>query len=246
MKNKTLFVSVLLFCFATAYTQTEDNKKNIVKTNLPAYAFRNYNLTYERSLLRWLSIGVSYGKMPEGSIPFTEQVFSESDPGEIDLTKAEMSSSQITIEPRLYLGKGICHGFYVAPYFRQTKIEMENIIYIMSFETEDTPLAVSGKTDGTGFGLMLGSQWFVGKKNNWVIDWWIVGGHWGSGKGNLDAKSDRLLTTDEQIELEEEFADLDDVEGVEYTITTNDYGLKMDYTSPWAGLRVGLSLGYRF
>ena len=69
MKTKKLIPVLLLLFFMSAYSQSPVDKKNIVKTNLTAYIFRNYNLTYERSLTSWLSIAVSYGKIPEGEVP---------------------------------------------------------------------------------------------------------------------------------------------------------------------------------
>lgn len=246
------FIPVLLLLFSvSAYSQSAVDKKNIVKTNLTAYIFSNYNLTYERSITRWLSIGVSYGKIPEVKIPLLDQYLSEED-SDYNFKEALISNSQITIESRFYLGKGYGKGFYFAPYYRRSKIQMNNVVYTMYFGNDDTddtpsPLTVSGETTGNSFGLMLGSQWFMGKKNNWVIDYWIIGGHYGTSKGNFDALSDRVLTPEEQVELKEVLEDVDlSAADFETTVTTNDRGAKMALTGPWAGLRVGLSFGYRF
>lgn len=249
MTTKKIIPVLLLLFFASAYSQSSDDKKNIVKTNLTAYIFRNYNLTYERSLTRWLSLGLSYGKIPEGEIPFSKQFLEEDDESEFGLDNVQFSNTQLTIEPRLYLGKGYGRGFYLAPYYRQTTIQIDNLIYNMSFENDDfaTPVTLSGKMNGNSFGLMLGSQWSIGKKNNWVIDWWIIGGHYGNSDGNFDGISDRVLTPEEQVELKEALEDIDLSKAkFENTVTTNDRGAKMVLTGPWAGLRSGLSFGYRF
>jgi hypothetical protein len=248
MKTKKLIPILLLLFYASAYSQSADNKKNIVKTNLTAYAFRNYNLTYERSLTSWLSIAVSYGKIPNGEVPLLNQILKEDD-SDFSFKDVQFSNTQITIEPRLYLGKGYGHGFYFAPYYRQSKIQLDNVVYSMYFGNYDTatPLNTSGKITGTSYGLMLGTQWFIGKKNNWVIDWCILGGHYGTSKGNLDAITDSVLTPDEQAELKESLEDIDlSVANFKTTSTTNVHGAKMVLTGPWAGLRAGLSFGYRF
>lgn len=249
MKQKKLIPVLLLLFFASAYSQSPDDKKNIVKTNLTAYIFRNYNLTYERSLTSWLSLNVSYGKIPEGEVPLLNQFLKEDD-SDYNFTEAQFSSTQLTIETRFYLGKGYGHGFYLAPYYRQSKIQMDNVVYSMYFNEDydnSTPVTFSGKMTGNSFGLMLGSQWFLGKKNNWVIDWWIIGGHYGNSDGNFDGISDRVLTPEEQVELKEALEDIDLSKAkFENTITTNDRGAKMALTGPWAGLRSGLSFGYRF
>lgn len=248
MKTKKLIPVLLVLCFASAYSQSSDNKKNIIKTNLTGYIFRNYNLTYERSLTKRLSIAVSYGKIPAGEIPLVNQFLKEDDI-DFNLNSVQFSSTQLTIEPRFYLGSGYGHGFYLAPYYRQTTIQIDNLIYTVSFENDDfaTPITLSGKMNGNGFGLMLGSQWFLGKKNNWVIDWWIVGGHYGSSDGNFEGISDRVLSSQEQVELKEALEGIDlSVANFETTITTNARGAKMNLTGPWVGLRSGLSFGYRF
>ncbi len=249
MKNRASIAVALLFCFASANSQSIDNKKNIIKTNLTGYIFRNYNLTYERSLTRWLSIAVSYGKIPEGEIPFSKQFLEEEDAAEFGLDEVQFSSTQFTIEPRFYLGKGYGRGFYFAPYYRQTTMQIDNLVYNISFENDDaaTPVTLSGKMNGNGFGLMLGSQWTIGKKNNWIIDWWIAGAHYGTSDGNFDGISDRVLTPQEQAELQEALEGIDiSVANFETTITTNARGAKIALTGPWVGLRSGLSFGYRF
>lgn len=249
MKTKTLFAAVLLSCFVSSQAQDLDSKKNIIKTNLTAYAFRNYNLTYERSLLKWLSLSVSYGQIPEGKIPFSSQFFDTEEEPEFDVNSAQLSNTQFTIESRFYLGKGYGRGFYFAPYYRQTKIKMSDVVYNMYFDAidDDVPVTFSGNITGNGFGLMLGSQWALGKNKNWVIDFWIVGGHYGTGDGNFDGITDRILTPQEQAQLQESLEDID-LSGSDFetTITTNARGVNMVLTGPWAGLRSGLSLGYRF
>ncbi|MGZ9734931.1 DUF3575 domain-containing protein [Flavobacterium sp. GNP002] len=249
MKTKKLIPVLLLLFFMSAYSQSPIDKKNIVKTNLTAYIFRNYNLTYERSLTSWLSIAVSYGKIPEGEVPLLNKFLKEDD-SDYNFNEAKFSNTQITIEPRFYLGKGYGHGFYLAPYYRQSKVQMDNVVYTLyidDFDENAVPVAFSGKMTGNSFGLMLGSQWFLGKKNNWVLDFWIIGGHYGTSEGNFDGISDRVLTQDEQVQLKESLEDID-LSGAKFetTITTNNRGGKMALTGPWAGLRSGLSFGYRF
>ena len=127
---------------------------------------------------------------------------------------------------------------------------MDNVVYTLYIDDVDenaVPVTFSGKMTGNSFGLMLGSQWFLGKKNNWVLDFWIIGGHYGTSEGNFDGISDRVLTQDEQVQLKESLEDID-LSGAKFetTITTNNRGGKMALTGPWAGLRSGLSFGYRF
>lgn len=247
MKSKIIIVSLFL-SIINVYAQgfSSDDKKNIVKTNLASYVFKNYNISYERAILKWLSINVSYGNMPKGSPPFQKLYLPEDDAE--DFTNIQLSSSQITIEPRFYLGgKGFGSGFYLAPYYRNSQFTIDNLVYQFYSESlqDDLPITVSGKLSANSFGLLLGNQWFLGKNKNWVIDFWILGGHYGTSKGTLNGNSDRKLSSQEQAELKKEI-DGQDIPLIKYTTTTNENGIIVNLDGPWAGLRSGLSFGYRF
>ena len=92
---------------------------------------------------------------------------------------------------------------------------------------------------------MIGSQWVFGKKQNWVIDWWIVGGHYGTLSGNINGVSSQPLDLEDQQEINENLNDLD-IPIIEYKAEVNSNGAKVKIDGPWAGLRSGLSFGYRF
>jgi hypothetical protein len=92
---------------------------------------------------------------------------------------------------------------------------------------------------------MIGAQFFLNTSHTLVLDWWIAGGHYGSGKGDFNFESDRILTPDEQAQLKKDIEDLD-IPYIKYTVETNSNGAKAKVDGPWAGLRSGLSLGYRF
>ncbi len=56
-----------------------EDKMNIIKTNITGYAFRNINLSYERSINRWFAINVGFGAVTEGKVPFMNAFLSEED-----------------------------------------------------------------------------------------------------------------------------------------------------------------------
>ena len=56
-----------------------EDKMNIIKTNITGYAFRNINLSYERSINRWFAINVGFGTVAEGKVPFMNAFLSEED-----------------------------------------------------------------------------------------------------------------------------------------------------------------------
>ena len=252
---KTLFtIPVILFAFFTNAQEQNPVEtipmpvqgKNIIKTNLTAYAFKNINITYERSIKRWFSVSAGYSVMPDGKIPFIKSFTDAED----EFRDIEAGSSHFTVETRFYLGKGYGKGFYAAPYYRNSTFKASNFTYYQEYDNgggnyTEIPLNISGKARGNSVGLLLGVQFFLNKKGSFVLDWWIVGAHYGKGKGDFKGKSSQTLTADQQSQLKTELEDLE-IPVVEYSVQTNANGATVKMDGPWAGLRSGLSLGYRF
>ena len=231
----TLLISGTLFAQNSA-----DDKMNIVKTNVTAYAFRNVNLTYERIINQKFSVAIGFGSMGKGSVPFSKSYIKDT-----ELSNVEVSLTNFTIEPRIYLGKGYGHGFYLAPYYRYSSFNADNIVLTGNYGMGDVPLKISGKASGNSAGLMVGAQWFLGKTDNWVLDFWMAGGHYGKGNGDFRGTSNRTLSPAEQQELKKKIDGLD-IPFVKYTSTTDANGANILVDGPWAGVRSGLSVGYRF
>ena len=232
----TLLISATLF----SQESNSSEKMNIVKTNVTAYAFRNINLTYERVINQRFSVAVGFGTMTKGSVPFSNSFIKDT-----EYANVEVGLTNFTIEPRIYLGKGYGHGFYLAPYYRYSSFDADNVVLNLDYGLGAVPLKISGKATGNSGGLMIGAQWFLGKSENWVLDLWIVGAHYGKGKGDFRGNSSRPLTAYEQQELKKELDGLN-IPFVRYTTTTDANGASMNVDGPWAGLRSGLSFGYRF
>src|SRR5690606_16734645 len=183
---------------------TPEMGKNIIKTNVTAYAFGNINLTYERVINKKFSVSATYTFIPKGKVPYVESFLKGEDLG--DIKHIEMSYNSFTLEPRIYLNKrGFGRGFYLAPYYRFSKIDMSNYHY--EFESEENiggvmvPVNIrvdmSGNISANSFGLMIGNQWILGAKQNWVIDFSIIGGHYGFSNGDLTAVSKDMKLTPE-------------------------------------------------
>ncbi|TXF79326.1 DUF3575 domain-containing protein [Chryseobacterium sp.] len=249
MKKLILF-AVLLFSqhgFAQDSATVEVKQvSNIIKTNVAGYFMRNYNLTYERIISKRISIAGGFGIIGNGKIPF-ESSFNNNDA--LISADAEIKGSNFTIEPRIYLGKGFGQGFYLAPYFRYSTFEVNNIVYdfrgTYSGFAYDFPLNFSGKVSGASGGLMIGAQWFLGNSKKWVLDAWFVGAHYGKGSGTVSGRTNETLTPEMQAELKKNLDDLD-IPLVKYTTTVNEHGADAVLDGPWAGIRSGISIGYRF
>ncbi len=250
MKKYLLLFPCLMFSGISAQeisaSETSD-KMNIIKTNVTAYAFRNINLSYERAFTQWFSVNMGFGAMPEGKVPFINSFLNDED--EKRLQNLEVKSFNFTIEPRFYLGAGYGKGFYIAPYYRYSKVTSNTFDFYYDYTfngfTYEIPLKGNGSTHGNSGGLMVGAQFFLTRSRNLVLDFWIAGAHYGKGQGDFILTSDVVLTPDMQARLRQEIEDLD-IPYVNYTVETNSSGAKVNVDGPWAGFRTGLSLGYRF
>lgn len=242
----------LVFGLSLAQVSSLDSlsaRKNIIKTNVMAYAFKNINVSYERIITKRFSLGFGIGIMPSGKIPFLNSFLDEEDRQKIQGLEAGLTN--FTIEPRFYMGKGYGKGFYIAPYYRYTNFSSNTFTFNYEYTDNSTsakyniPLQTSGKTNGKSFGLMVGSQFILNDSKSLVLDWYIAGAHYGSGKGDFDFVSNYALSADEQEMLKKDIEDLD-IPYIEYKVETTQNGAKVKVDGPWLGFRTGLSLGYRF
>ncbi|MGA9211309.1 DUF3575 domain-containing protein [Kaistella sp.] len=231
--------------FTTLLFAQDSVKSNIIKSNITGYALRNFNLTYERVITKKISVSAGFGVIANGSIPFASQLSDAN----LNTSSAQIKGSNFTIEPRIYLGKGYGKGFYLAPYFRYSSFDLREIYYNLHVSYagigKDIPVDFAGKVKGASGGLMLGSQWFLGAKKNWVIDAWFIGGHYGKGTGTVTGTTKETLSPEMQSELKKQLNGLD-IPFVKYETKVNAHGAEILVDGPWAGLRSGLSLGYRF
>ncbi|MEY8761949.1 DUF3575 domain-containing protein [Chryseobacterium tongliaoense] len=246
---------ILLLCFLVQEVSAQEaipdsppEKFNIIKTNVTAYAFRNINLAYERSINQWFSVNFSFGTMPEGKVPFINAFLSDED--EKRFQNLEVKAVNFTVEPRFYLGHGYGKGFYIAPYYRYSKVTSNTFDFYYDFTVNNqaafrVPIKGSGSANGNSGGLMVGVQFFLTHSKNLVLDLWIAGAHYGSGKGDFVMTSDYVLTPEMQAQLKKEIENLD-IPFVKYTVETNANGARVKIDGPWAGFRSGLSIGYRF
>lgn len=252
MKKLLILIPCFLLSEAGAQeitpTPGSSEKLNIVKTNITAYAFRNINLTYERAFTEWFSVNMGFGAMPEGKVPFINSFLDDED--EKRFQNLEVKAFNFTIEPRFYLGEGYGKGFYIAPYYRYSRITSNTFDFYYDYDAIDNntyqiPLKGFGNAYGHSGGVMIGAQFFLTRSQNLVLDLWIAGAHYGSGNGNFTMTSDVLLTPDMQAQLKQEIENMD-LPFVNYTVETDTNGARINVHGPWAGFRTGLSLGYRF
>lgn len=244
----TLFFLTAIYTISNAQSEQSDVKKSIFKVNLTGLTLNNYGFQFEQVLKKRLSVAVAYRTMPLGKIPFKTQIINQStDPiaTRDALNALKFGNSATTAEIRIYAGKkGYGRGFYVAPFYRNGKFKGEGISfdYTNSANTTNT-ITLSGELKGNTVGLLLGSQWSLGKYI--CLDWWIIGPHYGTAKGLLSGKSSAPLSQQEQTSLSQELANFDVPFTKEsYVVNANGTTIKLD--GPWGGLRAGILLGIKF
>lgn len=217
--------------------------KNVVKINLFAFAFKTISLQYERAVARKVTVAGTLRLMPKGSIPFKNTFINLADDPDTErqINKLKVGNFAFMPEVRYYFSKkGAFRGFYtglyanIASYTATVPIEFDN-----NGQTETIPM--SGKLTGVTGGLMLGAQFKLGNKIS--LDWWILGPGYGSSNGSLSGQ--KTMDAIEQQELRDELAKLD-IPLTKFTYNVNGTGATMDFKGPWAGIRSGLCIGFRF
>jgi hypothetical protein len=242
---KKLLVVLFLIPFF-AHSQSLIGGKNIVKWNLSSMALKNYHFTFERHIFKNISFSLSYRTMPKTSIPFQDLIREQMGSNDIDFSKLQISNTAITPEARIYLGLRKMRGFYFAPYVRFATFDIS--LPVKYTVNEGTPAAInkealmSGKIKSTSPGLMIGYQFHIATKI--VLDFQIIGGHYGTSKGELNFPT--TLNTDEQNALRNNLNEIE-LAPFKFTTTVNGNGAKIMSDGPWAGIRgINLGLGIRF
>ncbi len=223
-------------------------KRNLIKVNLTGLALRNYGLQFEEVLNKRISVALAYRIMPSGNIPFKTFITSRSNnsqSAEDALNAIKLGGSALTADLRFYLGKkGYGRGFYISPFYRHATFNANGLNFdYTDINNQSAVIDLSGNLSSNTVGLMLGSQWFIGKKL--CIDWWIIGPHYGTAHGIFLAHTNVALDQLEQESIRSSLSTFDIPFTKEsYTVSANEIKLSLD--GPWAGIRAGIQLGFRF
>ena len=264
MKQKLLLLPALfLFSCSLSFAQADSTRtgteagdspkknglaNNLIKVNLTSLPLKQYALQYERVINRKFSFALAVRLMPESSLPFKNAILDAvgDDPDTRDVLETfRMSNFAITPEFRFYLSKrGYGRGFYLAPFYRYASYKTSKL----EFDYDDgiggqETINMTGKLTSNTGGLLLGVQWPLGK--HLVLDWWILGPHYGAGNGLFSGISSQTMTPAEQDDLRTQLEDIDiPLTNKKIVVTANSASLELD--GPWGGLRAGFSLGIRF
>ncbi len=253
MKKIIVVILVLLSMQATAQKLIGGN--HILKTNLSSDALKNYNLTFEKNILPFVSLSASYRTMPKSAIPLKGLVNKFIKTDDINFDNFQIGNTALTFEGRFYLGIQKMSGFYIAPYTRFANFDLSvpvNYSYNSISTTTLQPI-VENKTatlEGTirsqSMGVYVGMQFQLLTKL--VLDFWLIGGHYGSSNGKLEFTPLPGVTfpVEAQAALQK---NLNDINANPFKIkaTVTSTGAIANMEGPWAGIRGGgLTLGLRF
>ena len=238
--------------------------KTIIKANLTSPLLNSYSFSAERILTKGLSLQVGIAKRSDSKLPFAESVEKKlTDNKDFSVNNLIVGSFAVTPELRWYTGGNYGKGFYLMAYYRYQKYTMQGLEGKTELSTtasgtskkEEVNLAATGDLATNSFGAGFGVQWFLGKKKNIVLDWNILGAHYGKGTLNLSGTftSKNELSKEQLDELEKVVSDdLKDVQkgqvkDVNVEVNAKDKKISVkDMSTPWAWLRTSLSIGIRF
>jgi hypothetical protein len=237
--KKLLVLATLLPLLATA-------QKNVIKVNASSLVLRNYNFTYERKILPKSTLSLGIRIMPKGKLPFQDvlEKYAGLDDPNLNIGRFEIGGTAITPEFRFYLGRKAMRGFYIAPYARYASIDLRvPIKYTYTSGTGNVTREAdfTGKIKSFSGGVMLGTQYSFSR---FVVDIWLIGGHYGSSNGNLNAAI--ALNSQEQQSLRNSLESFDP-SPFKYEYDVNANGATLKSTGPWAGVRtLGVNFGIKF
>jgi hypothetical protein len=251
---KKIFTLFLLIIAFNASSQKLIGGNNILKTNLSADAINNYNLTFERSINRFISLSVNYKTMPLSKLPLKSITKQFIDNPAINFDNFKFGNTTITFEGRFYLGLSKMSGFYIAPYIRYGNYDLSvpiNYTYTPENPSPNIslpPVPVNANLDGTirtqSYGAHVGMQFQLLTKL--VLDISFIGGHYGTSTGKLNFMAPNDFPKPAQVELQRI---LDNTKANPFSLKSvvNSRGATTDTEGPWAGLRgLGIGLGLRF
>jgi len=259
-KNYICAVLVVIFCGITAMDalgQEAKEGKNLVKFNMLTLFGGKYSVEYERLLTNRIAVGTAVSFRPEKGLPFADRVREYVDGDEMDLILNDLTTSNFSITPevRFYTSsRGPFRGFYIAPYAKYASYEMAMPFEFevdaedeFGYERKET-IPLNGSIRSFTGGLSFGFNFKL--VDNVHLDWRIIGPGYGSSKGDISGTMG--LNADEQAalreglnELEVELEDLPVPLTIEHEVDGNGANIRI-VKSPWASIRSGLSISYRF
>lgn len=224
--------------------------KSIIKASITTPFFNTFSFSGERILNKRMSaiIGVSF--MPAGPFLYIDKISDIDQQTHNLISGARLNTFSFSPELRIYTGRGYGRGFYVSPYYRYERFGLDNLSIELTLGSMSEDIVMQGKVNTHSAGLMFGYQWLLGRNRNIVIDWTMLGVHYGTSSGNFEGRydGDTPMTEAYRKEAEETidtiFEDLPFIKAK--STVREDNSAQVSITGPWAFVRGGISVGFRF
>jgi hypothetical protein len=160
---------------------------------------------------------------------------------DIQVQNIQIGNFALTPEFRYYFGKQALKGLYIAPYLRYANFKMQAPVNYTSLLTQKTA-NFTGNISSFSGGLLIGDQFRLSKRL--ILDFWIIGGHFGGSNGNLSFTAS--LTPQEQQDIRQTLSNTKiPLFHIQYDINSN--GGTITSKGAWIGFRgIAFNLGYRF
>ncbi len=233
---------------ASALKKLPGHQQNFIKINLAALLLKNYSFQYERVLTKRLSLAIGYRTSPLSSLPFKNsfaKLAGDDEEAKRQIQNLQLGNTAITPELRLYVGrKGYGKGFYLAPFYRYANYNLKGAEFTYNSDAGGEAVMVfNGKVTSNTYGLLLGSQFFLGK--HFTLDMWYLGPHYGTGNGKLTGTPTKALSANEQADIRKSLEDFD-IPVVKKTVDVSATSAALTIDGPFAGFRWGIVLGFKF
>ncbi len=216
---------------------------NMAKINISAFVLKGFGVQYERKIGKRTTIALGYSAIPTSTVAFKGFYERQIDNARVNIEDFKIGTSIFTPELKYYFGsKGAFHGFYMAPYIRISHYNIEGPVKYNSSTNVERIAIFSGSINSISGGILLGSNFKIGKKL--YLDWWIIGGSLGKASGNVSAKT--ALNQDEQDGLKDALNRTDiPLTSIESVVDAN--GAIVTSKGSIVGLRgLGINFGIRF
>ncbi len=216
---------------------------NIVKINVSAFVLKGFGIQYERKVGKRTTVALGFSAIPTSTVAFKNFYDKQIDNARVNIEDFKIGTTIFTPELKYYFGsKGAFHGFYMAPYVRISHYNIEGPVKYNSSTNVERTAFFSGSINSISGGILLGSNFKIGKKL--YLDWWIIGGSLGKASGNVNAKTP--LNQDEQNGLKDALNNTDiPLTNIESVVDAN--GATVTSKGSVVGLRgLGLNFGIRF
>jgi len=254
--NKTFILTILgaalLSCSGSKTFAQE--RKNLAKVNaLALIGGETFAFEYERALTQRITAGAMFSVRGRKRLLVDASPYTENPDVREVLEGLALGATSFALEGRFYTGKkGMFRGFYWAPYFKYADYGLDAPISIAVNPTgkwEQRTIVARGNLKTSAFGLGVGVQFRLGERVS--LDWRIMGIGIGSARGTLAGTYEGSLTPEEQQLFREEIDKLEREENVRLyaKIVSREVdanGLTFKTANPWASIRTGLSIGYKF